>query len=157
MARRNRRICGSSSITSTSAPATISASRLRRGRRHRRALERHEEAEGRATGPLLRPDPAAVRLDDAATDGETETRAARRSVPRAGPVELPEDILLGSRGNARPAVADRDDHSARGRLRADDDRRARWRVLHRVLEEIDEDLLDEQSVDRDEREVLRQA
>src|SRR6266571_7032716 len=112
------------------------------GRRHRRRLAAREREEER-DAPLreiLRPDAPAVGLDDAAADREPEAGAAAVLPP--GAVELLEDARLLARRQPRPVVRDLDRHALVGGRRDDAHERAGGRVLRRVVEEIDQHLLD---------------
>src|SRR5581483_936732 len=105
-------------------------------------LDRQREAEpGAAAGAVLGPDVAAMRLDESPADGQPEAR----TVPPldAASAELLEDALGLVRRQPRPAVGYLHRDQGRLRLRGDLERGSRRRVAERVLQEIDQDLLDE--------------
>src|SRR5690606_8465012 len=89
----------------------------------------------------------AVRLDDAARDGEAEAGAGA-----AGAARLPERVeearalLL---GDARPGVRDAEDDVAAVARRAHGDAAALGRELDRVVDQVGEDLEDAVVVDGD--------
>src|SRR5439155_20102091 len=87
VARRKRRICGSSSMRTT----TGSGIGVHRGRRRFAQWEGEEERDT-ALRQVLRPDASPVRLDDALADREAEPGAAAAAGLRA--VELLEDLVL---------------------------------------------------------------
>src|ERR1051326_6662163 len=111
VARRKRRMWGSSSMTSTTAAGVaiglLLLERIAGQLLDRRPVEGQREAHrGAAAGARLEPDPAAVGGHDAAADGEPEARsrsgAGRRRPRRA--IEPPEDRFFLARGNAGPPV-----------------------------------------------------
>ena len=72
-----------------------------------------------AIRPVLRPDPAAVRLDDLARDRQAEPGVLSEALVRAVGVEALEDALERMGGDARPVVVDDDlDAVARSPRRA---------------------------------------
>src|SRR5947209_3697672 len=93
----------SSSITSTTSaaaragfgrmpPRSTGRSLIFDRHRRRRAFDREREPEPRSPlGAILRPDPAPMRLDKAAADGQAEPHALRPGHP--APVEFLEDVL----------------------------------------------------------------
>src|ERR1019366_2992276 len=119
-------------------------------------FERQREAKRRAPVRALGdPDAPAVGADDAAADREAEPDPPALAFAHA--VELLEHALGVLAIDARPAVGDLDLDLALERPRGDVDRRARRRVLRRVLDEVDEHLLDEDRVERHERQVAREV
>ena len=100
----------------------------------------------RAPGPLdrLDPDPAAVLLDDVARDRQPEARSAGRTAdPRSVDlVEALEDPRLGRARDADAVVLDGDDDLRAGGTDRDQHLTAVGAELHRVVEEVDEDLPD---------------
>src|SRR5256886_2731962 len=150
-ARTKRRICGSSSTTTTQGSGRASATGALG--RPRRLTGRQREAEQRAaTRPGLAPDAPAVGLDDRAADREPQAGAAAR----ADAVELVEDLLLLPGGQAGAAVGDLHDDLVAPAMRLHVDRLAGRRVLGRILDQVDEHLLDEQAIDVHGRQVLGQ-
>src|SRR5262245_62697274 len=118
----------------------------------RLAADGQDEPEGRASfGPIERPDTAAVGLDDGAADRESQSRPASLG-PRAS-VELFEDAILLARGQAGPPISNLHDGLALLGPSAHVDLRARRRVLGRVLEQVDEHLLEQHLVHGNEPEV----
>ena len=108
----------------------------------------------------FQPDPAPVGGDDATADRETQARAARRAgidrparfggtsgrwSPRH-PAGMPGPRSATSTTTASPFGPGRYGDRGSGR-----------RVLRRVLQQVDEDLLDEELIDRHQREIRRQA
>jgi hypothetical protein len=92
---------------------------------------------------VLGPDPAAVRLHEAARDCQPEPGAAARV--RARLVLAPEPVehpLRRVRGEPIAAVFDRDDHMVGIRLDDDRDLAVGRRVAHRVREQVHENALD---------------
>src|SRR5262249_56938294 len=147
VARGNARICGSSSIRTTAGSGS--------GWHGRGwlAVGRGGEEKGHAAfGQILRPDVSPVRLDDALSD-----RKAESGPPPAGrpAIELLEDLVLFTPRETRTAVRDldRDRLSAGGGQNAN--RAGAGCVLHSVVEKVDEHLLDQHVVDRDERQIGR--
>jgi hypothetical protein len=110
----------------------------------RPAPSRHVEAEGAALAQrALHAEPAAVRLDELAADGEADAAALGRV---GALLELVEDALVLLRGDAGPRIPNAHPH-AFVLLDDDDlDRPAAGRVLHRVAEEVPRDLADAQRV-----------
>src|SRR2546422_96769 len=106
VARRKRRIWGSSSMRTT----TGSGIDGHRGRRLFGQRQREEERDA-ALRQVLRPDAPAVRLDDALADREAEPGAPAAVGPPA--VELLEDLVLLPAGQPRAAVGDLDRKSTR--------------------------------------------
>src|SRR2546429_1281427 len=148
VARRKRRICGSSSMRTT----TGSGIGGHRGGRRPGQRQREEERDA-PLGQVLGPDAPAVRLDDALTDREAEAGA-----PAAGglpAVELLEDLVLRAAGQPRAVVRDLDGDGLVRRGRDDADRTFGRRVLDGVVEEVDQYLLDEHVVDRHQRQIGR--
>src|SRR5687767_6037716 len=108
----------------------------------RGARKRQGDVEHRAAAQLaLRPDPAAVELDDLADDRKAE----------AGPLDVSrrlridarvtlEDRLQGVFWDAQPFVPDVEEELVALRPRTQRDAPARRRVLHRVAEQIGRDL-----------------
>src|SRR5437879_10552982 len=150
-ARTKRRICGSSSTTTTHGSGRASATGAL-GRARRLAGGQGEAEPRAAAGPVLAPDAAAVGLDDGATDRQPEAGAAAR----ADAVELVEDLLLLTGRQAGPAVGDLHDDLVALAARLHVDRLAGRRVLGRILDQVDEHLLDEQAIQVHGREVLGQ-
>src|SRR5262245_18191554 len=103
-----RRICGSSSTTSTSGgwPCASSVGIVLGfpfGRGGRRARERKREAEGdSAAGAVLCRDAPAVRVHDGAADGQTQAEPA--ALARGRLEELLEYLLLLAGGKSGPVV-----------------------------------------------------
>ena len=120
-------------------------------------VDRDRERE-RAAGSLGRfdPDPAAVLLDDVAGDGQAETGpAALAADPR--PVDLVEpleDARLGRPRDADAVVRDRHHDVRRHRSDGDRDGAAVGAELDRVVEQVDEDLLEARLVAADGRHRL---
>src|SRR4051794_39734306 len=102
---------------------------------------RKPEADPRADGRVLEPDPAAVRLDDRAGDREAEAGAAV-APRRVGAVEGVEDALAVLGGEAVPGVGDLDFDRAGHRLGADGHAAVRWCVADRVLDQVEEHALE---------------
>src|SRR5579883_983938 len=99
---------------------------------------RQLEREAAALADLsLEPDPPAVRLHDVAHDGELEPRGARFRLVRALDEAL-EDALALLGGDARPRVADRDQHRPVLGARVEHDAPAARRVAERVGDEVRE-------------------
>ena len=111
------------------------------------------EAEERpAARPALGPDAAAVRRDDAAADGEPQAHARARRA--AGALELVEDALLLPGGQARTAVGDRRRSLRRSPASAMMSIGVPGGVcFDGVLQQVDEDLLQQDLVHRDQRQV----
>src|SRR3989442_10687012 len=148
VARRKRRIWGSSSMRTT----TGSGIGGHRGRRLSGQRQREKERDA-ALGQVLGPDAPAVRLDDALADREAETGApAAVGLPA---VKLLEDLVLLPARQPRAAVGDLRGDGAVRRGRDDSDRTLGRGVLDRVVEEVHEDLLDEHVVDRHQRQIGR--
>src|SRR5216110_475685 len=148
VARRKRRIWGSSSMRTTTGSGIG-------GHRGRRLLaEGQREEEGHAPlGQVLGPDAPAVRPYDPLADREAEAGATAAGwVPT---VELLEDLVLLARPEPRAAVGDLDGHGAVRRARDDPDRAVGRRVLDGVVEQVHEDLLDEHVVHGDQRQLRR--
>src|SRR5437870_6066696 len=148
VARRKRRICGSSSMRTT----TGSGIGGHRGRWLFAQWEGEEERDA-ALRQVLGPDASPVRPDDALADREAEPGAAAAAGLPA--VELLEDLVLLPAGQPRAAVGDLDGHGAVRRGRDDPDRTFGRSVLDRVVEKVHEDLLDEHVVDRHQRQIRR--
>ena len=74
-----------------------------------------------------------------------------------GPVELLEDAPLLARRQPRAAIGDLDQHGAAGVRRRHLDRAPGRRVLERVVEQVDQHLLDQHVVHRHERQLGRHA
>src|SRR2546428_4025037 len=148
VARRKRRICGSSSMRTT----TGSGIGVHRGRWLFGQRQREKERDA-ALRQVLGPDASPVRPDDALADREAEPGAAAAAGLPA--VELLEDLVLLARGQPRAAVGDLDGDGAVRRGRDDPDRTFERRVLDRVVEKVHEDLLDEHVVDRHQRQIGR--
>src|SRR5262249_55635963 len=108
--RRKRLICESSSITSTSAPASEPGSgcvSILGFYLRWLAIDWQRKAEQRAApGAVLRPDAALVRLDDTTANRQPQPDPAPAA--RVGPVELIENMLLATRRQPRPAVGHAD-------------------------------------------------
>src|SRR5262245_41584001 len=125
VARRKRRICGSSSIRTT-AGSGIAGRRVRglAGQRQR------EEKRNASARKVLGPDVAAVRLDNAPTDGQAEPGAP----PGHGitPDELLEHVILLARRQSWPLVGDLHGDRLVGGRGEDRDGRCGRRVLQRV-------------------------
>src|SRR5437667_724364 len=150
VARRKRRICGSSSMRTT----TGSGIGGHRGRRLFGQRQREKERDA-ALGQVLGPDAPAVRPDDALADREAEPGApAAVGLPA---IELLEDPVLLPARQPRTAVGDLDGDGAVRRGRDDSDRALGRGVLERVVEEVHENLLDEHVVDRHQRQIGRDA
>ena len=156
MTRSARRICGSSSQTSTRwrrahAPdrPVASAHRLVAPQQLGRELD-HEAR------PLARqrldPDPAAVGLHEPAHDRQPEARAAMAGARGAGAVERLEHALALRGRDAGPAVDDADEQPPAGHARAHRDRVAA-RVARAVLEQVGERALELGGVGAHERQV----
>src|SRR5213078_770351 len=128
VARRKRRICGSSSMRTT----TGSGIGGHRGGRRVRQRQRDEEGDA-PLGQVLGPDAPAVRFDDAATDGEAEPGAL--TVARRRAVEFLEDPILLAVRQARAMVGDLDGNLAIGCGRDDADRAVGRGVLDGVVEQ----------------------
>jgi hypothetical protein len=94
-----------------------------------------------------------VGFDDPPADRQPKPRAAAARRRRVGAEELLEHAALGAGGHARAAVGDLDDHPALARARGDLDRRAGGRVLQRVVDQVDQHLLDRDVVDPHQRQV----
>src|SRR5713101_6533371 len=117
-----------------------------RGRRRIRERQREQERDA-AFGQVVRPDAAAVRLDDSSADRETEPRAS--PALRGGPVELLEDERLLPLGKPGTVVRDLRGQALVRRGHDDADGAVGWRVLDSVVQQVEEDLLDEDVVDLD--------
>src|SRR5439155_24839714 len=150
-ARTKRRICGSSSTPTTQGSGRASATGAL-GRPWRLTGRQREAEQRAATRPGLAPDAAAVGLDDGAADREPQAGAAAR----ADAVELVEDLLLLPGGQAGAAVGDLHDDLVAPAMRLHVDRLAGRCVLGRILDQVDEHLLDEQAIDVHGRQVLGQ-
>src|SRR5947208_2332336 len=150
VARRKRRIWGSSSMRTT----TGSGIGGHRGRWLFGQRQREKEGDA-ALGQVLGPDAPAVRVHDALADREAEAGAPAAS--RLAAVELLEDSLLPAVGQARTMVGDLNGHLAVGRGRDDPDRAVGRGVLDGVVEQVDQHLLDEHVVHGDERQIGRDA
>src|SRR5579884_936361 len=100
LVRKNRRMGGSSSMTST-----VYASPMCRRRFLSFRSLRHREPDGqyraRPVAAVLRLDPAALHLDEAPADRKAETRAGAAPVLGIDAVELVEDPLQVGRRDAR--------------------------------------------------------
>ena len=87
---------------------------------------------------------ATVRLRDVLDDGESEARptevAAARLVDAIEALEQPRDVLS---GDARPLVVHADHDLAADHVHGDDDGAPVRAVLHRVVDEVDDRLLEE--------------
>src|SRR5439155_18116580 len=140
VARRNFRIWGSSSMTTT----TGSGIRGHRGRRLAGEWKREEKRHA-ALGQILRPDVPAVRLDDAQRDRETEAGATTAGAPA---IELLEHLVFLAARKTRPVVGNFHRDGFAGRRGQDADGTRARRVLDRIVEEVDQHLLDEDVVDR---------
>src|SRR5213593_3332632 len=144
VARRKRRIWGSSSMRTT----TGSGIGGHQGRRLLAEGEREEEGHA-PLGQVLGPDAPAVRPDDPLADREAEAGATAAGwVPT---VELLEDFVLLAARQPRAAVGDLDGDGAVHRGRDDPDRTSLGGVLDRVVEQVHENLLDEHVVHGDQR------
>src|SRR6184192_3801750 len=118
VARRKRRIWGSSSMRTT----TGSGIGGHRGRRLLAEGEREEEGHA-PLGQVLGPDAPAVRPDDPLADREAEAGATAAGwVPT---VELLEDLVLLARPRGRGVVDGREGHGAVRRARDAPDHRER--------------------------------
>src|SRR5437879_5100556 len=127
------------------APACGSCRCPRRGRSARRPWSRRQrECERRAVAELtLDPDAPAVQLDELAREGEAKPGAlVLLGVVRPDLPELLEHDLDVFAGDADAGVGHRHFHLAVQALRADLDAPALGRELHRVRQEVEEDLLD---------------
>src|SRR5262249_59033615 len=101
----------------------------------------HEPEGRRSIGRVERPDAAPVRFDDGATDREPQPRAT--SLRARTSIELFEDAILLAGGEPGPAVSHLDDGVAILGPGTHVYLRARRRVLGRVLQQVDEHLLDQ--------------
>src|SRR5262249_6722898 len=99
-------------------------------------------AAGLATGGFYA---TAVRKGDRATYGQAETDAGRLGAAPAE--ELLEDLVGRTRRQARPEVGNLDRGSVAIAVGAHGDRTAGRRVLRRVLDEVDEQLLEQDRID----------
>src|SRR5437762_8576700 len=114
--------------------------------------QRQREKEGDAAlGQVLGPDAPAVRVHDALADREAEAGAPAARLLAA--IKLLEDLVLLTARQPRAAVGDFDGDGAIHRGRDDPDRTSLGGVLDGVVEEVDQHLLDEHVVDRDERQT----
>src|SRR4029453_16092886 len=162
VARRKRRICGSSSMRTISGgpevlPPAFGSRSGAIAHGGRALLHRERKAHGHAAArAVLGPDAAAVRAHDPARDREPEARSPHRRSP-LGAVELLEDQLLLAGPKPRPSVGDFDDDRPSGVLGGDLDRTVRRRVLDHVVDEVHEDLLDEDVVHGNQRKLRRNA
>src|SRR5262245_18698519 len=168
VARRKRRISGSSSIRMMTGPAVVAVAPAAGDGSEaggvsimewpilpRRVAEREREAEeGAAARPVLRGDRTAVRLDDGAADGKAQADPVNAGRPAT--VELVEDPLLVAWRKARPAVSELDPDRGRHDRGRDVDGTLGRRVPDGVVEEVQEELLDQLGVDRHERQVGRE-
>src|SRR3990172_8586995 len=126
VARRKRRIGGSSSMRTTAGSGIDGRRDGRRGGRRQR-----EEDRDAPLGKVVAPDPPAMRFDDAPADREAETGALTGARPRL--VELLEDPVLLTGPESRPVIGDLDRHLAVGRGRDYQDRPVPRPVLFLVF------------------------
>src|SRR5215204_3080747 len=110
----------------------------------RRLGARELEVKRRAlTGLGTDADAAAHPADELAADVQPQPGAARDlSLVWVRAVELLEDRPLLGRRDSDPLVLDLDPRAGRGATRGDGDRSAAWRVLDRVVDQVEEHLLD---------------
>src|SRR5437868_1108862 len=143
------------------------AARLRRfrpGRADRHLRQEHIERAA-LLGHALDPDAAAVPGDDLLTDVEAKTHS--RGVSRCairGSIEQAEDRIELLRGDADPAIPDRDADAFFHAVDVDGNRPTGGRVLDRVGQEVVEDLLEVVAVRHDlsglavlERDLVRRG
>src|SRR3990172_11970568 len=102
---------------------------------------KREADAGAAALAILRPDPAAVRLDEAPGDGESEAGTAGRPRLVSAPEPL-EHPLAGLGAETDAGVLDRDSYLALVRLDPNRDRAVARRVAEGVRPEVHEHPLD---------------
>ena len=100
-------------------------------------------------GTAVDGDPSAVRAHDVPGDREAEARPRHPGGPRRGAVELVEDPPLVFRRDADAPVRDGDLHRGAAPPHPQPDAAATPRVLHRVVQEVHEDLGHRRGIDTD--------
>src|SRR5207302_11225720 len=117
-----------------------------------RGLLRERDGErGAPPGPALYLDRAAVRLGDPLADGEAEPRPrplAGAGAGRVGPPEAIEDVGQVARGDADAGIGDGQGDATVGLPQLHADAAARRGVLHRVGDEVQDQLADPARVHR---------
>src|SRR5690242_20975165 len=135
---------------------------VRRAEEHHRQLRLlgawQAEKEGRASAQFaLYPDAPAMRLHDGAADVEAKARARRPPTRRIVELlEALEDTLLLAERDALPGVGDADDHFIVGHLAAHADIQPPLRILDRVIQQIEQHLLDAPTIRIDQRYLCRE-
>src|ERR1041385_6534414 len=152
---------GSSSMMSTDAGSAtlcrLRAMRFREPRRDERIFARGkgETEERAAAGPIFRPDPAVVRGDNRAAYRQPEANAARSATVTVAAVEPFENLFLFAGRYPRAPIGDVHGDVLMILPHRDVDGRARGRVLHGVLEQVDEHLFQENGIECGERDLFR--
>src|SRR2546430_6517003 len=108
---------------------------------------------GAAAGEVLRADVPTVSLRDRLRDREAQASAIAHRVLTA--IETLEETYLRSLGQARPLVAHSHDDRSVGALAAHPHGRAAGRVLHGVVEQVEEELRELVGIAVDRRQPAR--
>src|SRR5579863_2187021 len=118
--------------------------------------ERERETKyGAAVRAILRPDAPSMGLDHSAADRQAE---ADSSLPgRSRSVELVKDQLLFALRYSRPAIRDLEENGPIDLGSGEVDRALRRGVFQGILEQVDQDLLYQNAVDQDRRELRRKV
>src|SRR5258708_529340 len=120
-----------------------------------RIMERQAKTNHTApAGSIPKPDPPLVSRHDGPADGETEPDAAVCALGPLAAIELLEDSFLVALSYARTVVAHLDQDSIVFSPRNNLYGGRRSRMADDVFEQIHEYLLDENRIERDERDVL---
>ena len=156
--RTKRRICGSSSMTTTVGEAARGVSiRPPPGTTGRLARRQGDDEAGAALGAVLRPDRPLVRLDDGAHDGQAQADArppADSSWPRVNFSNRLSSLPGGSPGPLSATVMVTRSPSCRAAISM---RLPCRRVLRGVLQQVAEHPLHQHGVEFQQRQVRRQV
>src|SRR2546422_693521 len=122
-----------------------------------RSREWECEAQGRTTtGPIFGPDMPTVGCHDTTANRQAQscTDGLSRSLDA---IEFLKNMLRISRGQAWPLVSDLDHHGAVRGPGREENRTPRRRVFDRIVEQIDQYLLDQHTIEGHKREVRGQV